>query len=87
MTATKRCSKCKEILPISRYHKGAVTEHNVRPECKDGKSKTDAEYSALNSAKRVATAKAWRLKYPERRKAHVRNSYARKRVRENALQH
>lgn len=81
---TKKCSKCGQHKERSNYYKSRESSDGIRPECKACKSITDAVYSKENSVKRTATAKAWRLKYPERHRQHKRDYYARQRAKANA---
>jgi len=71
MTATKRCSKCKEIKPLEKFSREKRVQDGRRSECKICFRERDRRYYQTEKGKAaiIAGEKRYRLKHPEKRKA------------------
>ena len=74
----KKCSKCGEILHISRFHKDKNGKYKTRPDCKECSRKYQKEYNKNNKEKikeyleehkeeRKKYYKKWKKENPEKR--------------------
>lgn len=66
---TKRCSKCKEVKAVSRFHRAKNTSDTLYPSCKDCQNKKSAQ---VNKARRDRDPEQERLK---QRSAQLRHYY------------
>ena len=55
----KKCSKCGEILHISRFHKDKNGKYKTRPDCKECSRKYQKEYNKNNKEKISKRQKIW----------------------------
>jgi len=86
MSESKACSKCKQIKPLSNFHKSKAAKSGHKPACKQCKYLENKVYRNENAEKIKQIKKAWDLKNPEklaeyRKKA---NSYPSAYIREKA---
>ena len=55
----RKCSKCGEILHISRFHKDKNGKYKTRPDCKECSRKYQKEYNKNNKEKISKRQKIW----------------------------
>ena len=55
----KKCTKCGEILHISRFHKDKNGKYKTRPDCKECSRKYQKEYNKNNKEKISKRQKIW----------------------------
>ena len=55
----KKCSKCGEILHISRFHKDKNGKYKTRPDCKECSRKYQKDYNKNNKEKISKRQKIW----------------------------
>lgn len=63
---SKICTRCLIDKPLTDFHQRASSVDGRTSWCKMCKKEYDSEYSVLNSAKKVAVMKQWKINNPER---------------------
>ena len=64
----KRCSKCGEILHISRYHKDKNCKYKVRNICKECQKKIGKSYYNKNKKEILDKCKVYREEHKEEKR-------------------
>lgn len=79
MEQSKPCSKCKQIQPLTEYHKQAKSRDGLQSQCKTCKRTSNriwrAEWRADNREAHRAEVKAFRESDPERARRMRSNNY------------
>jgi 5-methylcytosine-specific restriction endonuclease McrA len=66
MTKYKTCTKCKQVKPLSDFHKSKAAKSGHKPSCKSCKQKANKTYRNENPELIKAIKKAWVEKNPEK---------------------
>lgn len=66
--ASKRCSKCKQVLPFSSFHRNRTNKDGFRYDCKECHGKLVLEWQRKNPEKFNARQKRWREANREQRR-------------------
>ena len=74
MTEYKACSKCKQVKPLSDFHKSKAAKSGHKPSCQLCKQKANKIYRAENTELIKAINKAWCAKNPRKLKEYALKS-------------
>lgn len=66
MTEYKACSKCKQVKPLSEFHKSKAAKSGHKPACKACKSEANKTYRAENKELIKSIKKNWYRNNPEK---------------------